>query len=227
MKFGDIFLKTVEEELQDNSLETELKKISKQIDRLKQQEREIIQMKFDGRISDDLYDEQHHAIMKKKEVLTSEKITIETNLKSDVGVKERLGAFRKHLESRQLITEFDRTIFESLVEKVIVGGITDDNEIDPAKITFIYKSGYEMPLNGKDFREKRKNGKDKPRNCCEELCTISENNQKKLSSESTCTKNGGSGEVVQEKEDGIRNEKLVMTSFFLLSGLEKIIILLR
>ena len=222
----DIFLKTVEEELQDNSLETELKKISKQIDRLKQQEREIIQMKFDGRISDDLYDEQHHAIMKKKEVLTSEKITIETNLKSDVGVKERLGAFRKHLESRQLITEFDRTIFESLVEKVIVGGITDDNEIDPAKITFIYKSGYEMPLNGKDFREKRKNGKDKPRNCCEELCTISENNQKKLSSESTCTKNGGSGEVVQEKEDGIRNEKLVMTSFFLLSGLEKIIILL-
>ena len=84
-----------------------------------------------------------------------------------------------------------------------------------------------MPQNGKDFREKRKNGKDKPRNCCEELCTISENNQKKLSSESTCTKNGGSGEVVQEKEDGIRNEKLVMTSFFLLSGLEKIIILLR
>lgn len=47
-----------DKEMSDNSLELELQSIEKKLIKLKQQERDIIQMKLDGRISDDLYDEK-------------------------------------------------------------------------------------------------------------------------------------------------------------------------
>mgnify|MGYP000647597784 CR=1 FL=1 len=62
--------------------------------------------------------------------------------------------------------EFDRGIFESIIEKVIVGGYDENGEKDPYKITFIYKnriykrnwkmqrSGLENPLVSETKRKK-------------------------------------------------------------------------
>ena len=41
-----------------------------------------------------------------------------------------------------MLEEFDRGIFESIIEKVIVGGYDENGEKDPYKITFIYKTGF-------------------------------------------------------------------------------------
>ncbi|HFR2765182.1 TPA: hypothetical protein ACHUX1_002074 [Streptococcus agalactiae] len=194
-KIIDIFLKTVEEEISDNSIELELHSIEKQLIKLKQQERDIIQMKLDGRISDDLYDEKFHAIIKDKEKLSASKVNLEVRLRTDSGVKERLESFRKLLKSKQLISEFDRAVFESLVEKVIIGGISDDGVVDPAKITFIYKSGDETSLNCKDFSDKRKNESKKRTGDSEELYSNDTNNDEKLYPQATDTKDRGCSET--------------------------------
>ncbi|HEL1163230.1 TPA: recombinase family protein [Streptococcus equi subsp. zooepidemicus] len=196
-KIIDLFLQTVEEEISDNSLELELQSIEKKLMKLKQQERDIIQMKLDGRISDDLYDEKFHAIKKDKEKLSVSKVNLEVRLRTDSGVKERLESFRKLLKSKQLISEFDRAIFESLVEKVIIGGISDDGVVDPAKITFIYKSGDETTLNSKNFKDKRKNESKKSENASSELCSNDTNNDEKLSPQSTDTKDRGCSEATE------------------------------
>ena len=47
-----------------------------------------------------------------------------------------------YLASFQRMEEFDRGIFESIIEKVIVGGYDENGEKDPYKITFIYKTGF-------------------------------------------------------------------------------------
>ena len=188
-KIIDIFLQTVEEEISDNSLELELQSIEKELTKLKQQERDIIQMKLDGRISDDLYDEKFHTIMKNKEKLSDSKVNLEVRVRSDSGVKERLESFRKLLKSKQLITEFDRAVFESLVEKVIVGGVSDDGVIDPAKITFIYKSGDKTSLNYKNFKDKRKNESKKRSSDLAELYSNDANDDEKLSPQSMDTTN--------------------------------------
>lgn len=99
-KIIDIFLQTVEEEISDNSLELELQSIEKKLTKLKQQERDIIQLKLDGRISDDLYDEKFHAIMKNKEKLSDSKVNLEVRVRSDSGIKERLESFRRLLKSK-------------------------------------------------------------------------------------------------------------------------------
>ncbi len=40
------------------------------------------------------------------------------------------------------LEEFDRYVFESIVEKVIAGGYDEEDRKDPAKRTFIYKAGF-------------------------------------------------------------------------------------
>ena len=46
-----------------------------------------------------------------------------------------------------MLEEFDRGIFESMIEKVIVGGYDEDGVKDPYKITFIFKIGFKKTLN--------------------------------------------------------------------------------
>ena len=55
-------------------------------------------------------------------------------------LKKRLEGFKKLLESKKYLEEFDRIVFESIVDKIVIGGTNDDGEIDPAMITIIYKN---------------------------------------------------------------------------------------
>ena len=69
--------------------------------------------------------------------------------------------FKTMLERKEILKDFDRYVFESIVEKVIVGEIDEDGKVDPYKLTFVYKTGFKDGLNGEDFRSPRKNAKKK------------------------------------------------------------------
>ena len=57
------------------------------------------------------------------------------------------------------VSKFDRYIFESIVEKVIVGEDDEEGNKDPARLTFIYKTGFHSHMDGTGFRPPRKNSK--------------------------------------------------------------------
>ena len=59
------------------------------------------------------------------------------NLLNDV--KDRMKKIREKIKDANFLDEFDRVVFESLVNKVIVGAINADGRIDPYKITFVLK----------------------------------------------------------------------------------------
>lgn len=54
---------------------------------------------------------------------------------------------------------FDRYAFESVVEKVIVGGYNEKGDKDPYMLTFIYKTGFTGSMDGKIYRSPCKNSK--------------------------------------------------------------------
>lgn len=68
---------------------------------------------------------------------------------------------RKLLTDSPVLKEFDRNVFESIVEKVIVGGYDETGNADPSMITFVYKTGFEDRKNGDDYKPPRKNSKAK------------------------------------------------------------------
>ena len=61
--------------------------------------------------------------------------------KDQKSLEERISDFKEALLNDEIITEFDRVVFESIIEKVIVGGFDENGNKDPYKITFIYKTG--------------------------------------------------------------------------------------
>ncbi len=64
------------------------------------------------------------------------------------------------LEQNEVLDTFDRHIFESIVEKVIVGGYDSDGNKDPYMIVFVYKTGFKNSVDGKNFKPLRKNSKE-------------------------------------------------------------------
>ena len=71
---------------------------------------------------------------------------LEQQYDNEGSLQRRLADFRKALSKNQILEEFDRGIFESIVEKVIVGGLDEDGNKDPYKITFIYKTGFKNEI---------------------------------------------------------------------------------
>ena len=63
-------------------------------------------------------------------------------LQDNKNLSRRIEEFERVLEKNQVLEQFDRSVFESMIEKVIVGGIDDEGKKDPYKITFIYKNGF-------------------------------------------------------------------------------------
>ncbi len=142
-------------------------------------------MRLNNSISIDVYQEKYSEIEIKKTKLLEEKRTLEVTLTDEKELKKRLEGFKKLLESNKYLEEFDRTVFESIVEKIIIGGIKDDGEIGPAMITIIYKTGNKDIQDGKNFKGKRKNAKEVDKNDTKKLCLQSSDDVNKLCSYST------------------------------------------
>ena len=74
---------------------------------------------------------------------------------------KRIDAMRKMLTEAPVLKKFDRHVFESIVEKVIVGGYDEAGNADPSMITFVYKTGFEDKKKGGDFEPERRNAASK------------------------------------------------------------------
>ena len=70
------------------------------------------------------------------------------------------------------------TVFESVVEKIVIGGYNDEGVEEPLKITFVYKTGIHSNFNGKDFKPKRKNAAAVHNDA--ELCSYTSDEAEKL-----------------------------------------------
>lgn len=180
-------LETIESELNDNSLNKELKKITNKLRTLLKKEENLVNLKLEEKISDSIYNEKYNELSLEKEYLAEEKVNVETTLKSEIDVKKRLTEFKQLLSSQKMLTEFDRTVFESIVEKIIVGGVNSDGEIDPAMLTIIFKTGETQNKDGKQFKSKRKNAKLEPDKLCPQNC----DEDKKLYSQGTDNTDSG------------------------------------
>ncbi|HFU4364940.1 TPA: recombinase family protein [Streptococcus suis] len=172
----DDFLMLVQSELSDDTLRKELSKIQKSLNNLHRQENQLVTMKLENQVSDEVYQAKYYKISKEIERLSEEKVNVETTLKSENDVKKRLLEFKTLLTDGSTLVEFDRAVFESIVEKIIVCGVNRDGEIDPAMLTIIFKTGDFDNKDGKKFKSKRKNAKIES----DELCPQSLNEAKNL-----------------------------------------------
>jgi hypothetical protein len=135
--------------------------IDKDISALESKKSRMTDMLIDGTITKEVYDEKLLEFTRKLHKLSDKRKMLSDSISTQKDISKRMSDLRETLEKEEILDEFDRTVFESIIEKVIVGGYDEDGTLDPYKLTFILKGNQTgtVPHAKEQFKEKQKNSK--------------------------------------------------------------------
>lgn len=142
----DEFISRVEKTLSEDSIKDKVTKLQKSADNLQAKRKKLLENYLEGVVSKDLYEETDVGYERKLSDVKANLGMLQQQLTDEVSLKRRVAEFKKALSQNEVLEEFDRGIFESIIEKVIVGGYDEDGNKDPYRITFIYKTGFKNEI---------------------------------------------------------------------------------
>lgn len=164
------FLKRTEKALGENSARDQLNKLQKKINNLSYKRKKLLDNYLSGIVEQDIYEETDVGL---KTDISNTKTKLEyfqQQADEESLLQRRVSDFKKALSNNEVLEEFDRGIFESIIEKVIVGGYDENGEKDPYKITFIYKTGFTNEIgNAKKRFGKSRGAVDKTKKKCSDI----------------------------------------------------------
>ena len=126
----------------------------------------LVDMRLEEAIAKATYDNKYLELAAKAAQLENERRNFKETEKNENDVRKHVAIFRKTPEQHKVLETFDRYVFESIIEKVIVCGYDENGDKDPFMLTFIYKTGLKNKMDSREFKQRRKNG-----NNAHELCS--------------------------------------------------------
>ncbi|MDY6316627.1 MAG: recombinase family protein [Oribacterium sp.] len=163
------FWKRIEETLHSKEVDLTVQKIKNDLALLEKKKKRLLDMRLESRIDMNTYlakdDELKKDIAQKRAELSK----LQDTEKTEKEMRRHIDEMREYLKDAQPLKKFDCQVFESIVEKVIIGGYDDSGNADPLKITFVYKTGFTDDKDGRDFKHSRRHiGGPKPRKLLQE-----------------------------------------------------------
>lgn len=155
----DEFITRTEEALSATNAGKQLAKTDREIKALEAKRAKLVDMHLEEIIDKATYEAKYLNLTEQIEQLTSTRQGLQEASETENAMKRRISEFRKTLNENEVLDTFDRYVFESIVEKVIVGGYDEDGNKDPAMITFIYKTGFKNSVDGANYKPPRRNSK--------------------------------------------------------------------
>ena len=124
----------MEETISKDESSGRLKQVEKDIASLEKKRNKLTDMMLDDKISKEAYDEKYEELNRKLKKANDEKDVL-----SQKNIQNRMRELRAKLAGADVLDKFDRVVFESIVQKVIVGEVAEDGTVDPYKLTFVLK----------------------------------------------------------------------------------------
>lgn len=154
----DVVLSYVEEYANNDDNIRRKQQIDKDISALESKKSRMTDMLIDGTITKEVYDEKLVEFTRKLHTLSDKRKILADSISTRNDISKRMSELRETLEKEDILDEFDRTVFESIIEKVYVGGYEEDGTPDPYKLTFILKGNQTgiVPHAKEAFKEKQK-----------------------------------------------------------------------
>lgn len=90
-------------------------------------------MLLDDKITKEAYDAKYNELTRKINQAKGERALYSVNVEAQQHISRRMREIRARIAEADMLDKFDRVVFESIVEKVIVGDISEDGTIDPYK----------------------------------------------------------------------------------------------
>lgn len=154
----DVVMEAVESSLTNDEDIRKRQQLDKDISVLNSKKSRMTDMLIDGIISKEVYDEKMVEINRKLHVLDGRKMLLNESIDKQKDVGKRMAELRLTLENEEILDEFDRVVFESIIDRVLVGGFNEDGTADPYKLTFVLKGNQSgVVSNAKEhFKEQKK-----------------------------------------------------------------------
>jgi DNA invertase Pin-like site-specific DNA recombinase len=146
------FMKRLESTLGHESLKNDLIKQENKLDKIIVKKKKLLNLMLEDKIKKELFDESLFGLDSEERVLNVKIDELKIKLNNENGLKTRIENLKNALGKGIKLETFDRQIFESLIEKVIVGNVDEDGNLDPYNIKFIYKTGINNTINGEKHR---------------------------------------------------------------------------
>jgi DNA invertase Pin-like site-specific DNA recombinase len=138
------FLKTIEESIGSDGTAQKIKKISEDIYKYERKLSKLVELNIDGLITKEDYESKYTHIIEKIEKLKVEQESLDGDYNEQEGLREKINSFKNLFNNNELLTEFDREIFENVIDHVIIGKVDESGIKNPYSVTFVFKTGLKV-----------------------------------------------------------------------------------
>lgn len=126
----------------DQNSQKRLNNINSDIQAAEQKRCKLIDLCLDEKIDRATYEQKYAELDTSLTKLLEEREQLEQSAQDEIDLGKRLEHFRKVLRTNEILPSFDRNVFESIVDKFIIGADSDPENPNPYKLTFVYKTGF-------------------------------------------------------------------------------------
>lgn len=151
-------LNAIKETIKENNYQEQINKLELEEQKNKDRLSNLVDLMLDGSIGKEIYLSKEIELNEKISNITKKKNElINLNLEND-NVEVKIKEIEKIVLGPNTIKQFDRDIFETIVDKIIVGEINKNGEKIPNVIKFVLKTGecYDTTFIDKKKRMERK-----------------------------------------------------------------------
>ena len=138
------FLNEMEEIIQEESNESSIKRLEEQKQVLKEKIDKLIDLNLNGTISTETLQEKKAKLQNKINKITKEQEHLQLEIEDSMSLNQGLNKFKTLFKNNEIMPNFDKDVFELMIEKVIIGEKGSKGKANPRVITFILKSGNEI-----------------------------------------------------------------------------------
>lgn len=111
---------------------------------LKEKIDKLIDLNLDGTISTEILQEKKARLQNKINKIQKEQEHLQLEIEDSMSLNQGLNKFKTLFKDNEIMPNFDKDVFELMIEKVIIGEKDCKGKVNPRVITFILKSGNEI-----------------------------------------------------------------------------------
>lgn len=141
------FINTVETAIMTESPTKKINELEGAIGELEKKKDNILELRISGVISKEDCEKKYALVSQELELKKSELDEIKNQKREQTECKNRLKKFKETILQHETIDVFSREVFETTVDKIIVGGYDEDGEVDTHMLNIVFKSG----VSNKDY----------------------------------------------------------------------------
>lgn len=146
VQFKD-FLEAVEMAIMSESPTKKINELKSMIEDLEKKKDSILELRISGVVFKEGCEKKYIALSQKLEIKKGEFDTFKDQRREPTECKNRLKKFKDTILQHETIDVFSREVFETTIEKVIVGGYDNNGNANPHMLNFVFKSG----VSNKDY----------------------------------------------------------------------------